>query len=144
MICFKNKQATIEYRASEQAIFCSWQGKVSSEQFQQVMKLKLQHMQAFLPRNWMLDLRYMEAIGYEDQQWLLENWMQEFQKLPIRKIAIIQSFDIYNSMVIEDFLRYSPVTGSCEVQLFADQKTSLAWIKDLTHSSFLMGTGTFD
>jgi hypothetical protein len=142
MICFRNEQATIEYRASEQAIFCSWQGEVPSAQFQQVMKLKLQHMKSFLPRNWMLDIRYMQAIGYEDQQWLLDNWIQEFLKLPIRKIAIIQSFDIYNSMVIEEFLRYSPGKGTCEVQLFADQEASLAWIKDLSHNSFLMRTGT--
>jgi hypothetical protein len=141
MICFNNEQATIEYRASEQTIFCSWEGEVPSEQFQQVMKLKLQHMQSFLPRNWMMDIRYMQAIGYDDQQWLLEYWLHEFLKLPIRKIAIIQSFDIYNSMVVEDFLRYSPVNARCEVQLFADFEASLAWIKDLSQNSFLMRVG---
>lgn len=142
MICFKNEKATIEYLAVEQAIFCSWEGEVMSEQFQQIVKLKLLHMQFFLPRYWMVDIRYMQAIPYEDQQWLLENWILAFRRLPIRKIAIVQSLDVYNGMVVEDFLRYSPENATCEVQLFEDVEASWAWIRDVSQSNFLMRTGT--
>jgi hypothetical protein len=136
MICFKDEKATIEYLVAEQAIYCSWEGEVPSQQFQEVMQLKLQHMQAFATRKWMLDIRYMQAISFDDQQWLLENWMREFLKLPILKIAIIQSFDEYNNMVVEDLLRYRPLNPGCEVQLFADPEASLAWLRDFSESSF--------
>jgi hypothetical protein len=141
MICFKDERATIEYLAADQAIYCSWQGEVPSEQFQHVMKLKLHHMQSLVAKNWMVDIRHMQAIGYNDQQWLLENWFHEFLLLPIRKVAIIQSFEVYNSMVIEGFLRYVPESTGCEVQLFADLEASLAWIRDATESSFPVKDG---
>lgn len=139
MICFRDEKATIQYLPSEQAIFSSWQGEVISEQFQLVMKITLQHMQALLPKNWLLDLRYMQAISYHDQQWLVENWAQELVKLPIHKMAIIPSFDVYNGMVIEEFLRYSSRKVAIDVQFFADYEASLAWINDFSDIVFLNG-----
>jgi hypothetical protein len=142
MICFQDEKATIEYLVADQAIFCAWYGDVPSEQFRQVMQLKLQHMQFFLALNWLLDIRYMQAISYDDQQWLLENWIHELLKLPIRKIAIIPSLDVYNNMVMEEFLRYKPEDPACEVQLFADREASLDWIREFAESSFPGKTGT--
>jgi hypothetical protein len=142
MICFKDEKSTIEYLSAEQAIACSWEGEVLSDQFKQLMQLKLQFFQSFAACNWMLDIRYMQAIGLDDQQWLLENWMQDFLKLPIRKIAIIQSYDIYNVMVVEHFLRYISENSAFEVQLFADFESSLAWIRGLSESNFELRAGT--
>jgi hypothetical protein len=143
MICYKDEKATIAYLEAEQAIACSWEGDVPSAQFQQVMQLKLQHLQAFSAKNWMMDIRHMKAIAFDDQQWLWDGgWIQSFLRLPIRKVAIIQSYDVYNAMVIEVFLRYVSEHGACEVQLFADFEASLAWIRDFSASSFELRTGT--
>jgi hypothetical protein len=140
MICFKDDKAVIEYLVSEKAIYCSWEGEVPSEQFQKVMQLKLHLIRELSVTNWMLDIRYMQSIGYPDQQWLLEKWIPEFLKSSVHKIAIIQSFDVYNAMVVEDFLRYTPINTGCEIQFFADSDASLAWIRDLSESTFLMNT----
>lgn len=141
MICFQNERSTIQYLAAEQAIACSWEGEVLSEQFQQVMQLKLQYMQDYAIKNWMLDIRYMQAISLDDQQWLMENWLHELLKLPLLKIAIIQSYDVYNALVVEHFLRYVPENAGFEIQLFADFEASLAWIRGLSESNFEPKTG---
>lgn len=136
MICYQDEQATIEYLLEEQAIYCSWQGEVGAEQFQQVMKHKLMLMKSLSTASCLLDICHMQAINYDNQQWLLETWMPAISGLPVRKIAIIQSLDVYNGMVVEDLLRHSPENPGCEVQLFADYEACLAWIRDFSESDF--------
>lgn len=136
MICYQDEHAAIKYLMEEQAIYCSWQGEIGAETFQKVMKHQLLLLKTLSAGSFLLDIRHMEAMSYDNQQWLLDTWMPEFARLSVSKIAIIQSFDVYNGMVVEDLLRNSPQNPDCEVQLFADFEASLAWIRDFSESGF--------
>ncbi|MGV3504974.1 MAG: hypothetical protein ACO1O1_14790 [Adhaeribacter sp.] len=100
------------------------------------MKHKLMLLKTLSATCCLLDIRHLQAISYDNQQWLLETWMPEFAGLQVHKIAIIQSLDVYNGMVVEDLLRNLPQSPACEVQLFADYEACLAWIRDFSESDF--------
>lgn len=137
MICFETDFATIKYWANDRILYCSWTGEVNNRALRKIMVQALNSIQLYRPKYWILDIRYMQTIGFNDQQWLIEKWLCNFDKAPFQKVAIINPFDVYNEMVIESFLKAIPENLEKHIQYFPDIESSKAWMQEISEANLL-------
>jgi hypothetical protein len=129
MVHFDESYLSISYDADAACVIMQWKSFATSEEFRHGLNEGLKLIQEKNASNWLADLRKMEAIDPEDEQWSNEDWFPRALQGGINRMAIVPSEDIFNSISVENIM--NAVTGTDLVtHYFKDPAEAKSWLKE--------------
>lgn len=129
MVHLDESYLTITYDADTASVIMQWKSFATSEEFRHGLNQGLQLIKEKNASNWLADLRKMEAIDPEDEQWSNEDWFPRALQAGISRMAIVPSEDIFNSIAVENIM--NAVTGTDLVtHYFKTPEEAKGWLKE--------------
>jgi hypothetical protein len=129
MVHFDESYLTISYDADSATVIMQWKSFATSEEFRKGLNEGLKLIEEKKASNWLADLRKMEAIDPEDEQWSNEDWFSRALQGGINRMAIVPSEDIFNSISVDNIM--SAITGTDLVtHYFKDTEEAKSWLKE--------------
>lgn len=129
MLHFDESFLKISYNAEADCVIMEWKSFATSEEFRQGLNEGLKLIQQQQAANWLADLRKMEAIDPEDEQWSNEDWFPRALQAGIKRMAIVPSEDIFNSISVENIMNAIAGTGLV-THYFKEPLEAKSWLKE--------------
>lgn len=82
-------------------ISLQWMGYAPSAEFRSILELALLNVRCFGVRRWLADLRRMNAILRQDEQWSVADWFPRLADAGLERMAIVESADYFNQTSVE-------------------------------------------
>jgi hypothetical protein len=127
MTQFNEHYLAITHDASVPCVIMQWKSFATSQEFRKGLNSGLHMVNTHKVGNWLADLRKMDVIDPEDEQWSNTDWFPRALQAGIRKMALIPSEDVFNNMAVENIM--SQVTSNLQVHYFKDLESAKAWLK---------------
>ncbi|MFP4092757.1 MAG: STAS/SEC14 domain-containing protein [Cyclobacteriaceae bacterium] len=129
MVHMDENYLKISYDADAACVIMQWKSFATSEEFRHGLNEGLKLIQQKKATNWMADMRKMEAIDPEDEQWSNENWFPRALQAGINRMALVPSEDIFNSISVENIM--ASVAGTSLItHYFQHPDEAKAWLKE--------------
>ena len=77
---------------------------------------------------WLADLRGMNAILRQDEQWTVNEWFPTLAKTGLKRMAILMSSDYFNQMSVDRIMQAATPEMPFAVAYFDDAEGALAWL----------------
>lgn len=129
MVHFDENYLKISYDADADCVIMQWKAFATSEEFRHGLNEGLKLIQQKNSPNWLADLRKMEAIDPEDEQWSNEDWFPRALQAGIKRMALVPSEDIFNSISVENIMNSVAGTGLV-THYFKQPDEAKSWLKD--------------
>jgi hypothetical protein len=127
---FENEHCTIYYDASVPAIHQLWRGFASGQLLREAHNATVQQVRAHKVRCILADTRQMRVISRADQQWITDNYFPRLVAAGGRRIAIVQSEDIFNQTSVQHILKNSIRNSSVLAEHFQTTEAAQAWLRE--------------
>ncbi|MEO1653822.1 MAG: hypothetical protein AAFU64_09770 [Bacteroidota bacterium] len=107
MIIYKNDYVDITYQSTSRLIYFQWLKFVPSEKFQPIFEALGKNKVLGISDKWLIDCRAMRIISPEDQNWLLEEWLEAREDCAGRKIEIgmLMPEDLFGKLSVERLVK---------------------------------------
>ena len=119
----------ISYDEDAACVIMQWKSFATSEEFRYGLNEGLKLIQQKNASNWLADLRKMEAIDPEDEQWSNENWFPRALQTGINRMALVPSEDVFNSISVENIMNSVAGTGLV-THYFKEADEAKSWLKE--------------
>lgn len=129
-VYFKSDYLTIYHNPEKQRAKAVWKGFLTSEQFREGTLRCADFTEQAGIRHWIGDNRRMQAIRIEDQAWFVETLGPRQLRSPLRKMAVVVSYDIYNQMAVDSLIIRASEMIPYEVRHFMDVETAEEWMDE--------------
>ncbi|WP_426490473.1 hypothetical protein [Hymenobacter sp. 102] len=127
---FENEHCIIYYDESVPAIHQQWQGFASGELLREAHDATVQQVRIHKTPCILADTRQMRVISRADQQWITDSYFPRLIAAGSRRIAIVQSEDIFNQTSVQhimtDIVRNSLVVA----EHFQTMEAARAWLRE--------------
>ena len=77
---------------------------------------------------WLADLRGMNAILRQDEQWTVNDWFPTLAKTGLKRMAILMSSDYFNQMSVDRIMQAATPEMPFAVAYFDDEEGARAWL----------------
>lgn len=122
--------ATVIYHKDLSMIQYIWRGHVSSSEYRKALDKILRIARKEKATYWLSDQTHATTLDLTDQHWTTDVWMPKIFKTQLRKLAILLPHDIYNNMVLEDFIQQAEGRCPFEIQFFSDAESAIEWFHE--------------
>jgi hypothetical protein len=95
----------IEYDGSLDAAKLRWRGFVDGEKFREALNEGLVLVEQESADNWFADLRELETVAEEDQQWSNEEWFPRAIDAGLKNMAIVQPESVVAEMSVDNIIQ---------------------------------------
>lgn len=131
MVLRKDALVLVRVYQVRRLISLQWTGYAPSTEFRSILELALLNVRRYGVRCWLADLRQMNAILRQDEQWSVADWFPRLAEAGLERMAIVASADYFNQTSVERIVDAAsqgmpfPVTYHASVEaaerwLFAD------------------------
>lgn len=119
---------TVESEPDTGLITLTWTGFAPSTVFRSIledalMNVRLQHLSF-----WLADLRKMNAILRQDEQWSANDWFPRLAASGLKRMAILTSSDYFNQTSVDRIMSDATPELTFTVSYFDDPATARAWL----------------
>lgn len=101
---FENEHCAIYFDESVPAIHQVWRGFASGELLREAHDATVQQVRAHKAHCLLADTRQMRVISRADQQWITDSYFPRVIAAGCRRIAIVQSEDIFNQTSVQHIM----------------------------------------
>ncbi|MBC5994809.1 hypothetical protein [Pontibacter cellulosilyticus] len=128
MVCFDSEYLHVELYEGPNVLVSQWYGRCTSQQYREALVKFNSYVRLYNVPYAIADRRLLPALSPEDAEWTLNDFLELFSKLPLKRFAILNSFD---EDAVVDFTRLSsnkrfPVPF--EIQEFEDLTSAYDWL----------------
>ncbi len=126
-VTFDSHFLRVSFEGEVPCVTMQWKGFATSEEFREGLNAGLKTVETEKCSNWLADLRKMEVIAPEDEAWSNENWFPRGLAGGIKKMALIPSEDVFNSLSVDSIM--SKVEGiGLVIHYFSNVEEARQWL----------------
>lgn len=128
MVCFDSEYLHVELYEGPNVLVTQWYGRCSSQQYREALLKFNSYVRLYNVPYAIADRRLLPALSPEDVEWTLNDFLELFSKLPLKRFAILNSFDedaVINFTRLSSNKRF-PVPF--EIQEFEDLTSAYDWL----------------
>ena len=119
---------TVTADKEDKLIRLRWSGYAPSTEFRSILGDARMNVGLHGLERWLADLRGMNAILRQDEQWTVNEWFPTLAKTGLKRMAILMSSDYFNQMSVDRIMQASTPEMPFEVAYFDDAEGALAWL----------------
>ncbi|MBK9286366.1 MAG: STAS/SEC14 domain-containing protein [Flavobacteriales bacterium] len=119
---------TVTADKEDRLIRLKWSGYAPSTEYRGILEDARMNVGLHQLERWLADLRGMNAILRQDEQWTVNEWFPTLAKTGLKRMAILMSSDYFNQMSVDRIMQASTPEMPFEVAYFDDAEGALAWL----------------
>lgn len=124
----KDEYVTVESETEQGLITLTWTGFAPSPVFRSILEDALLNVRLHKLSFWLADLRQMNAILRQDEQWSANDWFPRLANSGLKRMAILTSSDYFNQMSVERIMSHASPVLPFEVGYFDDLGAARGWL----------------
>jgi SpoIIAA-like len=124
----KDEYVTVGSEMDQSLITLTWTGFAPSPVFRSILEDALLNVRLHKLSFWLADLRGMNAILRQDEQWSSNDWFPRLANSGLRRMAILMSSDYFNQMSVERIMTNASPALPFEVRYFEDPEAARTWL----------------
>ncbi len=124
----KDEYITVESETERKLITLTWTGFAPSPIFRSILEDALMNVRLHKLSFWLADLRKMNAILRQDEQWSTSDWFPRLAASGLERMAILMSSDYFNQMSVERIMNNATPELPFAVSYFDDREAARAWL----------------
>ncbi|MCJ8164711.1 hypothetical protein MKJ04_07640 [Pontibacter sp. E15-1] len=128
MTLFDSEYLHLEYYAAHHVLVSQWYGGCSSQQYREAVTNTSSYIQKMRIPFAISDRRLLPPLSPEDIEWSMHEYIRCFAKLPLKRFAIINSFDEQASAQLHLFLNNRQYPLPFKTQVFEDLTSAYEWL----------------
>ncbi|WP_347159528.1 hypothetical protein [Pontibacter chitinilyticus] len=117
----------MEFYAAHGVLISQWYGKCSSQQYREAMLLASSVIAQEGAPFFILDSRLLSQIPQQDELWTNSEFLATFRQLPLRRFALLNSFNEGAARQMHHFLHPAQPL-SFNVRIFDDLNSAYDWL----------------
>ncbi|AKD02552.1 hypothetical protein POKO110462_12635 [Pontibacter korlensis] len=119
----------VEYYQPHNVIVSQWYGACSSEEYREALYTFLNFVRSNNVPYAISDRRMLPSISLEDLEWTLDEYLEDFCKLPLKRYAFINSFDPVAEKQIQQLIeREKQLPFPFKIKVFQDLTSAYRWV----------------
>lgn len=119
---------TVTADKEDRLIRLKWSGYAPSTEYRGILEDARMNVGLHQLERWLADLRGMNAILRQDEQWTVNEWFPTLAKTGLKRMAILMSSDYFNQMSVDRIMQASTPEMPFEVAYFDDAEGARAWL----------------
>lgn len=124
----QDQYVLVTVNTERKIITLKWRGYAPSPQFRSILEDALSNVRLHQLEAWLADLREMNAILRQDEQWCVNDWFPRLAKAGLKRMAILVSSDYFNQMSVDRIMDAATPEMPFAVANFDDPVAALAWL----------------
>lgn len=124
----KDAFVTMQVSPGEQMIMLTWTGYAPSPVYRSILEEAQQHVRDEKLTRWLADLRFMDAILMQDEQWTVSDWFRRLATAGLKRMAIITSSSYFNRMSVDRIMTASSPDLPFATAYFDDVEKARTWL----------------
>ncbi len=124
----KDEYVTVGSEVELGLITLTWTGFAPSQVFRSILEDALLNVRLHKLSFWLADLRQMNAILRQDEQWSTNDWFPRLMNSGLKRMAILTSTDYFNQMSVERIMNNAGPGLPFQVAYFDDPGSAKAWL----------------
>lgn len=128
MVCLHTHYLHVEYHEQDNVLISQWYGSCSSLQYRQALILSLRLARDYQIRYAVTDRRLLPPLSESDLTWTTEVYHKALKSLPIKRFAIIRSFNQEAERQHVKLIENRTSTTQIETRAFEDLTSAYEWI----------------
>lgn len=109
-------------------ISLQWKGYAPSPQYRAILDDALLNVRLHGMRAWLADLRGMNAILRQDEQWTVNEWFPRLAQAGLERMAILTSTDYFNQMSVDRIMDAATPLMPFPIAYFDDPEAARIWL----------------
>lgn len=131
MTVFERPYITITYFEEENLVYTEWHGFANSEEYREVLNTYTAIAQKYNVTKWIGNTKHAKAIRPLDQEWTVKEWVLDFAKTNVRRMAVIVSDDIFNKMAIDNLMLKGNEIVKFDTRYFSNLEDARKWVSEV-------------
>ncbi|MBL7939589.1 MAG: hypothetical protein JNL43_09535 [Flavobacteriales bacterium] len=131
LVVRKDQYVTIQVSPGERMIMLQWTGYAPSPAFRAILDDAQQRVRSLGLTRWLADLRSMDAILKQDEQWTLSDWYPRMATSGLKRMAILTGSDYFNRMSVDRIITAASPAVPFITTFFDDVEKAKAWLLEL-------------
>jgi hypothetical protein len=128
MVCFDSEYLHVELYENPNVLVTQWYGNCTSQQYREALLRFISHVKQYKVQYAIADRRLLSALPEEDIDWTLNDYLETFRQLPLKKFAVLSSFDEAAEDYTYRFFNDKRYPIPFEVQDFDDLTSAYDWL----------------
>jgi hypothetical protein len=128
MVLFDSAYIHLEYYAKHRVIVSQWYGGCSSQQYRDAVNMTSGYIKSMQIPFAISDRRMLPPLSQEDMDWTMSAYIKEFCRLPLKRLAVLYSFDEAAAEQLHLFLNNRQYPIPFQVEVFDDLTSAYEWL----------------
>lgn len=128
MICFDSEYLHVELYEGPNVLVTQWYGRCTSQQYREALLKFNSYVRLYNVPYAIADRRLLPAVSDEDIDWTVNEYLKLFVKLPLKRFAVLNSFDENAAQHLTRFMNNKQFPIPFEVQAFEDLTSAYDWL----------------
>jgi SpoIIAA-like len=124
----QDRYVQVNVHVDRSMIVLRWKGYAPSAEFRAILEDALANVRLHHVRGWLADLREMNAILRQDEQWAAGDWFPRAAKAGLERMALLTSADYFNQMSVDRIMEAAVPELPFPVAYFDDLEAAKAWL----------------
>lgn len=124
----KDEYVTVSSEPGSGLITLTWTGFAPSPVFRSILEDALMNVRLRQLKFWLADLRKMNAILRQDEQWSTNDWFPRLAQTGLERMAILTSSDYFNQMSVDRIMDNATPDLPFAVSYFDDPEAARSWL----------------
>lgn len=128
---YERDHLTVSWDDSLRSVVMDWHDFAEGEPYREGLNAGLELVNEKGAPNWFADLREMETVSSEDQEWSNEEWFPRAINSSLERMAIVQPESVVANMSVENIMQ-EVGEGTLTTHYFDDPDEAREWLRDET------------
>jgi hypothetical protein len=128
MVLFDSAYIHLEYYTAHHVLVSQWYGGCSSQQYRDAVTMTSNYIKRMQIPFAISDRRMLPPLSPPDREWTFNVYVEEFRQLPLKRFAVINSFDEVAAGQLFDFLNDKHHPLPFEARVFDDLTSAYEWL----------------
>lgn len=129
-VIFDQNHLTIFHKPELKQIHLKWKGFATSAQFREALEIALEVVKERGVENWLGDLKHMQMIHPQDEDWATNSWFPAIAATGLKKMAIVTSLDYLNNNSVKRMVNTTSPRFNFESRYFVDAEQAAQWLEE--------------
>jgi hypothetical protein len=128
MVLFDSAYIHLEYYTAHHVLVSQWYGGCSSQQYRDAVTMTSNYIKRMRIPFAISDRRMLPPLSPQDIEWTVNDYVKEFRQLPLKRFAVINSFDEVAAEQVHYFLNDKDNPLPFEARVFDDLTSAYEWL----------------
>jgi hypothetical protein len=124
----RDEYVLVQADEDDKLISLKWSGYAPSKEFREILEEARANVATHGLKRWLADLRGMNAILRQDEQWTVADWFPRLAKTGLKRMAILMSSDYFNQMSVDRIMQAATPEMPFDVAYFDNEESARAWL----------------